>query len=56
MSSSWLRKSLYINGKLLTSHNREQLINHKYSEKYNKPILSVANFDLLSNHCLSAFC
>lgn len=39
-----------INGKLLNSPKRDQLIKHKYSEKYNKPILPVANFDLLSNH------
>lgn len=44
-----------INGKLLSSPKRDQLIKHKYNEKYNKAILPVANFDLLSNHWLAGF-
>jgi hypothetical protein len=44
-----------INRKLLTSPKRDQFIKHKYSEIYNKPILPVANFDLLSNHLLAGF-
>lgn len=46
---------ILINGKLLSSPKRDQLIKHKYSEIYNKPILPVANFDLLSNHWLAGF-
>lgn len=44
-----------INGKLLNSSKINQLIKHKYNEKYNKPILPIANFDLLSNHWLAGF-
>ena len=44
-----------INGKLLNNPKRNQLIMHNYSEKYNKPILPLANFDLLSNHWLAGF-
>lgn len=39
-----------INGKLLSHHKIEQLIKHRYGERYNKVVLPKANFDLLSNH------
>jgi len=44
-----------INGKLLGQPKIDQLIKHKYAEKYGKSILPKANFDLLTNHWLAGF-
>jgi len=39
-----------VNGKLLGKNKIDQIIKHKYSEKYNISILPKANFDLSKNH------
>uniref|UniRef100_UPI0022383EAE LAGLIDADG endonuclease n=1 Tax=Ramaria cf. rubripermanens TaxID=2016387 RepID=UPI0022383EAE len=44
-----------INGKLLGQKKIDQIIKHKYSEKYNISILPKANFDLNENHWLAGF-
>lgn len=44
-----------INGKLLASLKINQLIKHKYAEKYNKAVLPKTEFNLLSNHWLAGF-
>jgi len=44
-----------INGKLLGQPKIDQLIKNKYDERYSRPILPKANFDLLTNHWLAGF-
>jgi LAGLIDADG endonuclease len=44
-----------INGKLLGQNKIDQIINHKYSEKYNMSILPKSNFDLSENYWLAGF-
>lgn len=44
-----------INGKLLGQKKIDQIIQHKYSEKYNISILPKAKFDLNDNHWLAGF-
>jgi hypothetical protein len=44
-----------INGKLLGQKKIDQIIKHKYSEKYNISILPKANFYLNENHWLAGF-
>jgi hypothetical protein len=44
-----------INGKFLGQDKIDQIIKHKYSEKYNISILPKANFDLSENHWLAGF-
>jgi hypothetical protein len=49
--SSGIKKVyLMINGKLLGQPKIDQLINNNYNEKYGKPILPKANFNLGSNY------
>jgi hypothetical protein len=44
-----------INGKLLGQNKIDQIIKHKYNEKYNISILPKANFNLSENHWLAGF-
>jgi LAGLIDADG endonuclease len=44
-----------VNGKFLGQDKIDQIIKHKYSEKYNISILPKANFDLSENHWLAGF-
>lgn len=44
-----------INGKLLGKYKRNQLIDHHYDIKFNKPILPLADFNLTTNYWLAGF-